>query len=526
MRSIDINELTAEQKIGMLFVVRDISDPEDRTFVIDMVKKRAVGGIQIRPDAATAEEDVAQILANADYPILICADMEQGLPGSEYMIPSMMALAVTGDEELAYQFGTVTAIEAKRNGVNTAWGPCVDLIGGNGLCKVPRCLGDDPEFVGRIAAAIMRGYNDNGMVSTAKHWPAGMDINVDQHMFSTSSMLTEEDLRKTVFGPYRYAMERGELRGIMTNHTKFVNVDETYPGTLSEKLISIVREEGFDGIIMTDSFAMMGILQEFGEDKCYGIAIKAGNDMILPNYRTPFKQSYEYLLRAYQEGAFSEERLNEAVRRVIEAQNRTLKPATATELSAYHKECITRIAKESICAVTDAGVPASLNPDTKKLFAVLVENPYSVEGGESMEINDTTVFNIEQFAALKRDILTKYPTATVIPINQLPSSAQVEQVCSTAGEVEEVIFMTYVSTRSYRASESLTEHIINVMRSMQDKIAAVIHIGNPYAMEAIPHVPRVVFGIGGIEQSQRNALEVLAGEYEPTGTLPVQLNLK
>ncbi len=525
MRSIDINKLTVEQKIGMLFVVRDISDPEDREFVFDMIKKRAVGGIQIWPKATCAEE-TAQIQALADYPILLCADMEQGFPTSEHTIPSMMALAVTGDEELAYQFGAVTAIEAKRNGVNTAWGPCVDLLGGNGLCKVPRCMGDDPGFVGKMAAAIMRGYNDNGMVSTAKHWPAGMDITEDQHMFTTASKLTEEELRSTVFGPYRYAMEQGQLCGIMTNHTKFLNVDETYPGTLSEKLISIVREEGFDGIIMTDSFAMMGILQEFGEEKCYGIAIKAGNDMILPNYRTSFKKSYEYLLHAYREGVFSEERLNEAVRRVIAAQNRTLKPASATEVSEYQKECIARIGRQSICAVTDAGVSAALNPDTKKLFAVLVENPYSVEGGESMEINDTTLFNIEQFAALKQEILAKYPTATVIPINQLPSSAQVEQVCSTAGKVDEVVFMTYVSTRSYRASESLTGHIVNVMRSMQDKISAVVHIGNPFAMEAIPHVPRIIFGIGGIEQSQRNALDVLAGEYEPKGKLPVKLNLK
>ena len=525
MRSIDINELSVEQKIGMLFVVRNLRDPEDREFVLDMIKKRAIGGIQV-PATATCAEKTAEIRALADYPILICADMEQGFPNSPYKIPSMMALGVTGDEELAYQFGCVTAIEAKRHGYNTVWGPCVDLVGGNGLCKVPRRIGEDPWFVGRMAAAIMRGYNDNGMVSTAKHWPTGGDIKTDGHMFKNFSRLTEKDLRDRIFGPYRYAMEQGELCGIMTNHTTFINVDETYPGTLSEKLISIVREEGFDGIIMTDSFAMMGVLQKFGEEKCYGLAIKAGNDMILPNYRTTFKKSYQYLLDAYREGVFSEERLNEAVRRVIEAQNKTLKPAMATEVSEYQKECIARIARESVCTVTDEGVTAALDKDTKKLFAVLVENPYSTDAGESMEISDTTVFNIGQFIELKKDIIARYPTAEVIPINQLPSSAQVERVCSTAAQVDEVIFITYVSTRSYRASESLTEHIVNVMRSMQDKISAVVHVGNPFAMEAIPHVPRIIFSIGGIEVSQRLALAVLGGEYEPKGKLPVDLNLK
>ena len=526
MKSIDINELSVEQKIGMLLVVRDISDPEDRKFVFDMIKKRAVGGIQVRPISPTAKEDVAEIRATADYPILICADMEQGFPTSEYMIPSVMALAVTGDEELAYQFGCVTAIEAKRHGYNTVWGPCVDLVAGNALCKVPRTFGDDPEFAGKMASAIMRGYNDNGMVSTAKHWPSGLDILDDQHMFATSSQHTEEELKGAVFGPYRYAMEQGQLCGIMTNHSFFTNVDETYPGTLSKKLISIVRDAGFDGIIMTDSFAMMGILQKFGEDKCYGIAVNAGNDMILPNYRASFKKSYEYLLQAYREGVFTEQRLNEAVNRVIKAQNSTLKQATAPEISDYQKECIQRIAKDSICAVTDADVPVVLNPDSKKMFVVLIENPYSTDEGESIEISDTTVFNTNQFAPLKQEILSRYPTAKVIPVNQYPSAAQVEDVCATAAEVDEVIFMTYVSTRSYRASESLTDHIINVIRSMPDKVSTVIHIGNPYAMEAIPHVPRIIFGIGGIDQSQRNALDVLTGVSEAKGKLPIKVNLK
>ena len=39
MRSIDINELSVEQKIGMLFVVRNLRDPEDREFVLNMIKK-------------------------------------------------------------------------------------------------------------------------------------------------------------------------------------------------------------------------------------------------------------------------------------------------------------------------------------------------------------------------------------------------------------------------------------------------------------------------------------------------------
>ena len=93
MKGLNINELTLEQKIGQLFVVRNYVDEEDRAFVYEMLKKRAVGGIQVRA-VPGCEEETARIREIADYPVLICADMERGFPASPYQIPSMLSLGI------------------------------------------------------------------------------------------------------------------------------------------------------------------------------------------------------------------------------------------------------------------------------------------------------------------------------------------------------------------------------------------------------------------------------------------------
>ena len=78
------------------------------------------------------------------------------------------------------------------------------------------------------------------------------------------------------------------------------------------------------------------------------------------------------------------------------------------------------------------------------------------------------------------------------------------------------------------------------MESMSEKISAVIHLGNPYAMERIPQVPRIIMSIGSNSDcidnsfalpasnsdSIDNTFAVLAGEYEPKGKLPLEIMLK
>ena len=526
MNILRLEELSVEQKIGQLLTCRGFRSEEDKEFVYDMIRKRSLGGIQVSMNRPDYKEILAKVKDLADYPILICADMEVGLPKGEYKIPSYASLGVAGDEELAYQVGAVTAIEAKKMGYNTVWGPVVDMIEGNCMCKVPRVLGCEPEFVGKMAAAVVRGYLDNGMFATAKHWGATPHNKMDSHMFKDNSTATEEELLNNEIIPYLYAAKHAGLTGIMTGHTLNEKIDPVYPTTLSEKTISILRNAGFDGLILTDSFAMVGVLNQFGEENCYGFAIKAGNDMVLPNYRTDFKTAYEYLMQAYRKGVFDEQRLNEAVARVIKAQNQTMKKASAEVVSDYQKACFERIEKDSIFAHSPSGKPLALDKESKKLFVIVTENIYLNENDETYEIADKTSINSKNLPSVKESILSRFPGSNIVVINQLPNFHQVQEVCANALDADDVIFITFVSTCGYCAGENLTEQIINTMLSLKEKVAAVIHLGNPYAAEKVPHSDRYVFSVGVGMNCIDNTLAVLNGEYVPKGKWFTNLDLR
>ncbi len=528
MRPLNIHELTTEQKIGQLLIICSSSYKNGRDEIFQMLREKRLGGVQVPYTVeGGVRGEVDAIQAAAGYPVLIANDMEGGCPGGEYRIPSMMALGMTGDEELAYQVGAVTAIEAKSMGYNTVWGPVVDLLDGNAMFRVTRCLGEDPAFVGRMATAMLRGFHDNGMVTTAKHWPAPSDMRDDGHMFSIGSAFTEKELLEKTFAPYKYIMEQGQLTGIMTTHTYCTAVDGEYPATVSERLVSIPRYQGFDGIMMTDSLGMTGLLKKFGKENCEGLAVKAGHDMLLIDGMTP-DEAFGYLMKSYREGVFTEERLNEAVRRVLAAQERTLKPVTSMQVSDYQRQCFERIAKEGIGVVVDPDVSLVLDPTKKKVFVVLVENLYHDQDGNVCESMVGGGVGVKEFLAIKEKILARYPDSRIVLMDRLPTHSSIYRACKFATEAEEVIFVTNAFLKAYGGSEDLTDHVINCMRAIGDKLAAVIHLGNPFAAERMPHIPRLILSTGArcLDETVDHALSILSGQWMPNGTLPVKLHLK
>ena len=60
---------------------------------------------------------------------------------------------------------------------------------------------------------------------------------------------------------------------------------------------------------------------------------------------------------------------------------------------------------------------------------------------------------------------------------------------------------------------------------MTNQISTVVHYGNPYALEDLPHIPRLVFGTCS-KEGVMAALDVLAGEHSPKGKMTYEVNLK
>lgn len=521
MRELTLNELTLEQKIGMLICARGFVDEADKSFILEMVKNRSLGGIQMCFFDGY-KEFIEEVKKAADYPILICGDMENGYPGGKYRFPYPMGVASSQDMKFAYDLGRVTAIEAKKDGVNVAWGPVADLAVKDAVCKCGRCFGDDPEFVARFAIEMIKGFTDEGMIVTLKHFPDGSDVKIDTHMQVGNSLLTEEELVERDIVPYLRAMEEIDLPGIMTIHKIFENIDPDYPATLSPKVIDIIRKRGFDGIIMTDSLAMMAIVQNYGESECCGLSIKAGCDMVLPNYRLSLKESYDYLMSSYKRGVFDDARLNDAVRHVLEAQHKVTKPASCTEVPPELENIVEIAKKKSISFIgrNDAVTPA-LNPNTKKLFVLFHENSYPEEV-QSRELEATNLYSYDKVLRKKEEFLNAFPGSGAILINEFPNQAEIERVCNEISKYDETIFYIFCKTTSYLGSDDITKRAESLIKANLNKTAAIIHIGNPYELQKFEGAERILTSVYGTD-CDKYIIQALKGEFVPNGKITVTL---
>lgn len=512
--------MTVEQKLGMTYCARPNSS-EDFEFVFELIKKRALGCVQVAP---TRPERVKQIKDLADYPILIICDCETGFPTSDIPKIPLVALSACNNEEYYRVFAKGVATEAKKIGFNGTWSPVVDVLHCDGPAKIYRHLSDDPMRVAKAAEIISEVYRQYGYMSCGKHYPGGKDMPYDNHMAPVPSQKTKEELLECDLVPYKYLMEKGLLPSIMTSHGVFANIDPDTPGTLSPKVQNIIREMGFDGVTFTDSFAMMAILQKYGEENVLGMAIAAGNDIVLPNYRTRDRIAFAQLQKNYADGMFTEERLNEAARRVLTLLDFLgTEPETNEPFTEEDRKMFDSMAKDCITAVCDEGVSPALDPDKKHLFVVMTDNTFT----EDDNLMETTTQNWYQPKVIVNKIRQEFPEAGIIYLPELANQKQNEAVFLEAAKYDDVVFVTFCMTQAYLGTDCLTRRVESVIDciNLSNKLAGVLHFGNPFALQPLMHVKRKIFGYI-MPDTQPHCIDVLAGKLPARGTLPFNIQFK
>ena len=499
MQNLKIEDLSTEQKIGMLLCARSFSTEDDVAFTVELIRNHALGCVQV-PFARP--EIMARVKEAADYPILIITDMEMGFPTSELPAVPPMTLAACGNMEYIRSFARAVVADAKKAGYNGTWNPNLDF----GCTQ--RRFGDTPEMVSKCAEEISRVYANNSFMNCGKHYPGGSH-KFDSHMANTASYTTKEELLNERLVPYFHLMEKGLLDSVMTGHSVYADIDPENPATLSKKVIDLIRDRGFDGIVWTDSLAMMAILQKYGEENILGLSVAAGNDIVLPNYRTSARKNYEMLLQNYRDGAFTEQRLNEAVRRVLTAQAKVgaepphAEPFTEEDRANYYK-----IATDCITAITDPGVEAALPADNTDRLFIIINNQLS---GSKELAQETVVRDWYHPYEIEKKIHEEFPEAETIFLPEFPTARDNEQVLLAATRHKEVVFITYCNARPYQGHDGLTR-----------RAEAVINFGNPMAMLEIDHVQRRLFGYL-MPESQLRAIEVLAGKLPAKGKMPYKV---
>ena len=275
----------------------------------------------------------------------------------------VIKIGATGKTEYARAMGRVSGAQIKATGCNMAFAPVVDITY-NWECEevLLRAYGNDPKMVAEMGKAYMDGIHETaGMFSCAKHFPGNGQDYRDAHISNNVNHFGHDDWMASYGHVYKTLIDGG-LDAIMGGHILMPNLmeeiepdvtpDTIMPATLCKDIMTgLLRDElGFNGMVVTDASHMVGMTNRMKRVDMLPAAINAGCDMFL-FFNDP-AEDFETMLNAYKTGIISEERMVEALSRIL-----GLKAA-----KGMHK-----IAKEELCGTDEELAEALQNPEFKAI---------------------------------------------------------------------------------------------------------------------------------------------------------------
>ncbi|HEX5726147.1 MAG TPA: glycoside hydrolase family 3 protein, partial [Longimicrobiaceae bacterium] len=494
-------------------------NPEEWQRMLQWVERDQVGGLIVStgaPRVLLAKLNAAQ--ARARVPLLVVSDLETG-PGMRLRpggtdFPPAMAFGAAGSEALARQAGRVTAAEARAVGIHLTLGPVLDLNSNpdNPIINV-RSFGEDPARVGRLAAAWIAGAREGGLLAAGKHFPGHGDTRVDSHVGLATVRGDSARLATTELVPFRAAVDAG-IEGMLVGHLAVLGIEGpgAGPASLSPRVIGgLLRERlRFEGLVITDALNMGAITGRYPVPAASVRALQAGADLLLQPPGHP--EVIDSVAEAVRSGRLAPARLDQAVRRVLEAKARAgihRGAAVAGDSLAArvgvpaHAAEARRVAAASITLARDR---TGLVPRTRPAGRVLHVS-YGEAGG---------AFTAELTAAGWRVEHARVSART--------GAAEFARLRARAAEAELVVASAFVAPHQYRAlglAGGFAAFVEGLAAAGRPVVA--VSFGSPYLLAGFPSVPAYLLAWSGSEASQRAAARALAGLAPITGRLPVSL---
>lgn len=324
--------MNVREMVGQMFVV-SVGGTEPDYYIDKMVKERNIGGVLLFGYNMESEDQVKSLTSSLQklsmetkpaIPLLVGVDQEGGEVASAPWVATQPAAAEVGsrgDPAEARAVAEGIGTDLLKAGVNTDFAPVADT--GFGAAIGTRAFGEDPALVSPMVEASVQGFDAAGVVASAKHFPNHGPADTDSHV---SLPVVEHD-RATIenydLPPFRAAVE-ARVPMVMVGHLVYPAIDPQKPASLSPKAIGMLREDlGFDGVVVTDDLAMEGANGGEAPAGAAVEAVKAGADLLIIS-SPPEEQAaaYDAVVEAVESGEIPEERVREAVDRILEVKER------------------------------------------------------------------------------------------------------------------------------------------------------------------------------------------------------------
>ncbi|MDN6617647.1 MAG: beta-hexosaminidase [Enterococcus sp.] len=314
-------DMTLEEKVGQLFMARV---PEENQ-VAD-IQKFHLGGYLLfdRDMQGKGQSDIKQTIESyqesSKVPLFIGSD-EEGGNVSRLSRNQIVSPAFESPQALYQKEGWDGIIKDsdrkaqvfRELGIQLGMFPDADVSTDPQSFIYDRTIGMDAAGTSHYVKISVEEMKKQKIGSTLKHFP-GYGNNRDSHVEIVTDDRSIEDLRKNDFLPFEAGIKAG-ADSIMVSHNIVKAIDGNRPASISKPVHDVIRNElGFTGVIMTDDMDMAGLADFISQEEAGLQALQAGNDMILSS---SYSIQIPYILEAIKKGTYSEEELDQSVKRLL-----------------------------------------------------------------------------------------------------------------------------------------------------------------------------------------------------------------
>lgn len=430
--------------------------------------------------------------------------------------PTAATMANSWDEALGEELGRALGREAAANGVNVLLGP------GLNMKRSPLCgrnfeyFSEDPYLAGKMAAAYIRGIQENGVAACPKHFAVNSQ---ELRRMAMDSVVDERTLREIYLTGFEIAVKEGKPRSIMSSYNK---VNGTYANENAHLLKEILRDDwGFDGFVVTD----------WGADNDHALGVKNGSNLVMP---APGPDAAIGLVNAVKEGRVSEadldERLKELFRVLVSADEAMKKAPKSFDKDAHHA-LARKCAEQSIVLLENDGILPLDRNAVVGIIGDFARNPRYQGAGSSM-VNPTRLDNLYDclraagvsIAGYAQGFDRRKPNPDQKLIDEairVAEAAPVVLLCVGLDEIAESEGMDRSNMELSKGQQELIEAVCKVNRN----VVLMLSGGSPFV---IPGSFRAaIHGYLGGQAGAGAMADALLGKVNPSGKLnetwPLQL---
>ncbi|MGQ9629477.1 MAG: glycoside hydrolase family 3 N-terminal domain-containing protein [bacterium] len=496
-------------------------------------------------EAANKLQKVAVEETRLGIPILFCEEAVHGhLAQGATIFPQAIAMASTWNPELIERVGRAIGTEVRAVGGHQVYSPVLDLGRDPRWGRTEETYGEDPYLASRLAVAMVKGMqggklsDNDAIIAGPKHFGGhgeplgGRDSNMEG--------ITERDLREIHLVPFRAAVEEAGAKSIMAAYSMLDGI----PCTCNRWLLTeVLRQEwGFDGHVVSDAGGVEGLHLKHrvaaNQKEAVKLSIEAGLDTHI--WGPGFVQPVVELVR---EGELAEEFVDRAVRRILRLkfllglfENPYVDPDRAERVcnAPEHRALALEVARQAIVLLKNEG---GLLPLSKEVKTILVAGPnahnernqlgdYSGEspvvtilGGIKARVSPGTEVRYVKGCDVKGPSTegiaeaAKAAKGADVAVVVLGESSWTAEITSGEG-----------ADRAELDLPGVQEQLLKAIYKTGTPVVLVLINGRPLTIKwAAEHVPAIVEAWYPGQEGGTAVAEVLFGDYNPGGKLPITI---